>query len=310
MEIYCDFGESPVSVQSAIVTLPSELAVKSSHYRPPELLWTDEGTQIPAARGRHFIYAPSEPVSLVTDHAGKQAVSFPVDWKLIEHKAVPVAWLSGWPPVEFDASFALDKFLRLNNANDVQRFAQRFGPLWLCSKHHNRGAVRCFWPGHSSRQCRWNNIEPVDIWLTIRQEIHVLLAAAAKVRNGDALAISDFAGVEGAPTEFYPHVGRPFVATWINMQLHRMSPLLSDGHETTLGFELTLSTGVGFLPALWLQVASVCAGGRALAVCSGCVTPYVRKGRAPRRGQRNFCPSCNASGMRQQMSRDSKKKAS
>jgi hypothetical protein len=69
---------------------------------------------------------------------------------------------------------------------------------------------------------------------------------------------------------------------------------------------LEVAPGLGFLPAVWQQVASALAGGRPIALCSACATPYFRGRRAAKRGQRNYCPTCRARSAPQRLSRSNR----
>ena len=45
-------------------------------------------------------------------------------------------------------------------------------------------------------------------------------------------------------------------------------------------------------------------GDRGVAICDGCFRSYVREGRAPQRGRRNFCPDCGLKAAQRLAKRD------
>lgn len=53
----------------------------------------------------------------------------------------------------------------------------------------------------------------------------------------------------------------------------------------------------GLLGALVLQVLLIAAGAESWVICSGCGGPYQPEQRAPKSGQRSFCPACRQQGV-------------
>ena len=281
----------------------------SSHYRPTDFLWTYEGTPAGAAPCQYSIIVPHKPVSLVIDD-GHPALSFPAKREWYEG----VKWPSkrsfpDWLSVGIDPVKALESFLRIKTVYDAQLFAQRYGPMWLCHKHSDRRPVRCYLSPFSNLHeygCVWSNIETVEEWFLLSRQMSALLSVSAELRGGGHLTAADWQAMTHGHTTTWkpPHEQEgDFVRVLINRELvrFRIGPLLSRD------LQFVLSASVGILPVLWLQLAIWCAGGRTLAVCSGCSLPYVRRHRAPRRGQRNYCQSCNSSGVRQRLSYQAKK---
>ncbi len=56
--------------------------------------------------------------------------------------------------------------------------------------------------------------------------------------------------------------------------------------------KLRIDTGWGFPPAVWMSVAQVVSNAKGLLQCDGCGNYYVRRGRKPAAGRRNYCPAC------------------
>jgi hypothetical protein len=48
----------------------------------------------------------------------------------------------------------------------------------------------------------------------------------------------------------------------------------------------------GTFGVLGIQIMQAVARTQGLATCSGCGIPYMREGRRPQLGRRNYCPSC------------------
>jgi hypothetical protein len=80
------------------------------------------------------------------------------------------------------------------------------------------------------------------------------------------------------------------------LELGRVRPwLLWDGSATEILPRLVFS-GPSLLSYLALQVCLIAANQDAFAVCSHCQTQYTSK-RAPKVGQRNYCPECRNKGI-------------
>jgi hypothetical protein len=246
------------------------------------------------------VYAPDGGVALITDVDGRQGLIFPAHEEWTRGRHYPRSW-PGWHRVDFNASAALREFIALNDAEGARRFAAKYGPLWACAAH----PYPCLWrgidPDLDPRGCLWVNREPLDWWLSTASKLRSVLIAADRLRHGQHLRPEDWRDMGWmVPEEAFPVLGAEglFVSSIIDGELERYGVYL--GLNARL--EPELNAGLGFLPALWQQVVATIAGGM-LAVCSSCAWPYVRTGRAPKRGFRNYCPECNRRGARQLLSR-------
>jgi hypothetical protein len=129
------------------------------------------------------------------------------------------------------------------------------------------------------------------------------LAALPKAEPYDQLSAS-FGG-EKAWTSMVHYVGRgadrdrKMWARLLNvlLELGRVRPwLIWEGAGNSARPKLVFS-GPNLLSYLALQLCLRASKHDAFAVCSYCNQQYTPMGRAPKTGQRNFCPDCRAAGM-------------
>jgi hypothetical protein len=79
--------------------------------------------------------------------------------------------------------------------------------------------------------------------------------------------------------------------------LGRVRPwVITDGSGPSGGIKLSL-TSANLLSYLALQLCLMASKQDAFAVCSYCHKDYAPRCRAPKAGQRNFCPDCRAGGV-------------
>jgi len=168
---------------------------------------------------------------------------------------------------------ALNAFVRIKIPDDILQFSRRYGPLGLC--RHGRP------PMHRGRNlerkwCAPCGSEPVKRWFDY---------------VGLARSYLNLASVLKIDTEKYMRgVRQLFLQDGINEWLG----------DAGIRLELTWSsnepsltlTGGSVFGALGIQLLSAVTANN-LAVCSGCGIPYLRKGRMPQKGRRNFCPVCD-----------------
>jgi len=72
-------------------------------------------------------------------------------------------------------------------------------------------------------------------------------------------------------------------------------PYLSWGFDGIANPQIAF--GYGTYGSLAVQLMLAVSRASNLAECSGCSQMYLRKGRIPQRGRRNFCPVCHANGV-------------
>jgi hypothetical protein len=74
-----------------------------------------------------------------------------------------------------------------------------------------------------------------------------------------------------------------------------LAPCLAyDG--TREGPQLRIASQLGFLRAVWIEIAQLISGVHLLYCCDGCREFYKRMGPKPKEGQKNYCPKCGMEG--------------
>jgi hypothetical protein len=235
---------------------------------------------------------------------------------------------SGFPPLR-DAKGALDRFVRIKQADDVLAFARRYGPLQLCG--HGKPASH---GGEDEEgrllKCRPSRREPVDRWLFYVANARAILKIASAMRQGILAERRDWdelyrsrrteAGTFGGAEQTLRNlsgqglpVPRDMVASlqwlhlsnvvnyWVNVSNVRPEVSRSwTGKDSAPGIELV---GVGIFGALAVQLLAAIAGAHGTYFCCGCGDPY-RASRRPRTGQRHFCrkEECKRAGTRERQS--------
>jgi hypothetical protein len=260
-----------------------------------EALFTTDGelaAPIPAHAG---VYAPSGVVKFGGDDAGRPAwLLFPAETEWFGQGTVMqerMPW-PGWTSVPFQAAQALDRFAHIDDSISAQQFAQTYGPLWICARHR----FPCLWravngPDEYRVRHAWSPAESVSDWLFVADHLRKTLLAAGRLLRPEQIPDDDWRALGfGARRPSDQIEARFLLTTLINsyLQKYKVGLHLNDR------LELELATGLGFLPALWQQVALAIAGGNSLAVCSNCGQPYLRAQRAPKTGQRNYCGNCQS----------------
>ena len=215
-----------------------------------------------------------------------------------------------------------ERFLHLEAApaHQIQEFASRFGSLLIFCRIKRQEILpgkliifescavwryfavsmgsllriaSCF---HSNRRP-----DPAD-WDRIGAFPVSSLAAPAKEEPYDPLI--SFGGEEAwtAMTHFVRRGGARDRRMWarllnVLLELGRVRPwVIWEGAGSSARPKLVFS-GPHLLSYLALQLCLRASKHDAFAVCSYCNRQYVPIGRAPKTGQRNFCPDCRAAGM-------------
>lgn len=203
----------------------------------------------------------------------------------------------------------LDAFVRIDAADDILRFARKYGVLTLCDHGtpatHNWTAEGpgCYPTDWQRGICR----EPVDRWLHYVHEAYAILLIAARLHQGErgpntawqvllkryegddvALGLADRLreSAEGR---------RSLICGEVNSWLGLANARLSLGWEIAEKPDLRLR-GTAFT-ILATQMMFAIARAHRLAICDVCGNPYLREGRAPQSGRLNFCSKCRGTKM-------------
>lgn len=178
---------------------------------------------------------------------------------------------------------ALDAFVRIKKPNDVLSFARRYGPLGLCEHgkppwHKGEDGERRWCPPYEvNADLRWGR-ESLSRWYDYVDAANTLLSAAAEWKINPEKELG--AGLHKWSL-------KTFVGVWLADAGIRLDLVRLDTGNPSFTF-----SGSGVFGAIGLQLLQAITANN-LAVCSGCGKPYLREGRKPQTGRRNYCPECS-----------------
>ena len=212
----------------------------------------------------------------------------------------PDAW-----PEEVHPTGALDAFVRIKRHSHILKFAKRWGPLRLCAGH---GVPH----GHDGG-CLPARREPLVRWYYYVEQASLILRIASLLRGGRPVSREAWSAMFVTEAEHRPvtegvndlldalagdssQIGSRFylanvIDEWLQMGSVRPRFTWTNGQTTP---ELTLTSGTFGVLAVQLMVAA--SGASGLCVCDGCGDDYMRQGRMPQRGRRNYCERCRSDG--------------
>ena len=208
----------------------------------------------------------------------------------------------------------LERFLKLEDApvERIRSFVMDFGPLYICEHEmpnsHNR--VRKYLPRDSSEHVcdaltRDGYLEePVHVWRHISGRAKALLALGVELHQNRPAKAEHWNRLpyrhdEGEEWFVEPSgkidLDKRLLALELNswMEGGGVTPVLD---WETPGAPLLRFRPEGLFGAIGLQLATRLGRIAPTAVCSACGNYYERLGRAPKRGQHNYCPSCKTTG--------------
>jgi hypothetical protein len=199
----------------------------------------------------------------------------------------------------------LDAFVRIRNGHGVVRFASRFGVLGICGHGlpHTHNA-QC--PLMYATPRTWNPVywEPLDRWLYYANYARSMLSVASAMHQGEKAQAEDWTllyegvGGLGVPEEInkafrqMPSLAQTFFAYVVNwwMRIGGVSPSLSWGGPAHPEPQFRLTAGTFGL--LGVQLMAAVTRSQDVYICDGCGLPYLRDGRKPQAGRRNYCGTC------------------
>lgn len=214
---------------------------------------------------------------------------------------------------EAESRGALAAFVRIEDAKGVLRFACRYGVLGIC-KHglpaehnpppaHLHSASPAYdSPSHGCVPLLLHpevNYDPIDCWLHFVRQARALLSITVAMREGKAGSLTDWETVyediprrkqraEAAAQSL--NMSRRYlyraVNDWLTLGNVRLR-LAGYGAEAQ-----TFQLGALTFGVLAVQLLLAVTQTHAWALCDGCKLLYPREERAPKSGQRNFCPEC------------------
>jgi hypothetical protein len=175
----------------------------------------------------------------------------------------------------------------------VFQFVLKWGPLWLC---RTDGHVQCHWsPGIGSVMsrgwpCGWAPTEEIEEFVRKAWEAKAVLEIAYALQNDHPIARGLWHRL-GLPSP--PEEPRQMLATFVDLYFFFVGgrgPLLVWKADTNP--KLVLYNGLGFIHAIWMEIAQLLCHANGISQCDGCGAFYIREVRKEKAGQRNFCPRC------------------
>lgn len=227
--------------------------------------------------------------------------------------------------------------------NQVRGFAQRWGPLWRCRQPRHADFHHCYVSiPPSADHCRWSPSELMQEFLVEAQRAQGVLQAFMKLRNRQHVPEAVWNSIDkevepslenapkrvrqfrapdsdGITSGWYdshwnssPDEGVHFGWSVLIRVIHRfiarpggLAPrLVYDG--TRKYPQIRIASSLGFLRAVWIEIAQLMSGVHQLYCCDGCGAFYQRMGRKPKEGQKNYCPTCGMEGGYKASKRQSK----
>jgi hypothetical protein len=200
----------------------------------------------------------------------------------------------------------------------VRAFAEQWGPLWLC---RNREHQDCHWvpwghPGWSWSPCLWAPCEEVREFVRKAWQAQVVVAVGAALQQN-----------QPAPAHLWPYLRRVLSPAYevlpeqcsqdVAMQRQVLTAVVNRYLAGSLGAfggprlwmlwerdraspSLYFHSGFGFLSAVWIGIAQALSDRHGMLQCDGCHVFYVRTGRRPKKGQKNYCDGCRKTGPKRQ----------
>lgn len=222
-------------------------------------------------------------------------------------------------PKPVDPAGALDAFIRISSAEDVLRFAERWGPLSLCK--HNAPACHAGPGPVALTACSPTRSESIEVWLRFARHAHAVVEVAIAVRAGEPSprepweTLLNYKPSEGHPVreDLEEHLRllqeRPPVGPMLSwFQLKRIvdswlragdvRPEADPGRMGRDGCEIRLG-GYHTFGLLAIQLLSAVTSDRGIYYCHSCQEPYAPS-RKPQHGRRHYCgkPECKRAGAR------------
>jgi len=195
----------------------------------------------------------------------------------------------------------LADFVRLSDtsADEVKRFVLKWGPIWWCTDHRDccYQMTILLKPGPEDAEHHWVPAEAVEDFKAKAQQVKAVLDIAARLflDKPKPGAVEDWKILgwdEAEEGEVW--MERFYLAATINRYVS-----MWEGSGLWLYWErkdkkprLTINTGLGFFPVVWLQVAQVLSGAKGPCICDGCQRVYIRFRRRPPKGRNNYCETC------------------
>jgi len=267
-------------------------------------------------RGAYLFFPPEPPkeefsIEMEQEDEEGRLTLIPVTYESNVHfynsKGALLSWFSrnGWKNRK-DTKGVLQEFIKLadkkpgvewikNKARVYQQFAKKWGPLWvgcLPSKENGDKSIeQSFY-----KRDGWYGYELLGVWHDTARRVAAVFYLASALNNKEAGKSKHWAelGLNDVVMDFSPEIRYQYLLGVVNNHLRSVPQLQVVYKEDKPVLEI--NSGLGFLNAVWLQVAMLLTQTSGLYICDSCGLPYVRKLRKPAKGKRNFCGECSKGG--------------
>jgi len=212
------------------------------------------------------------------------------------HRNHLLYWLqqNGWKKLcNIDTLKMFNDFLNLSGENPylpdtiekIRKFALKYGPLWE-SSYRPQGEKPAWY-----KSGNWYGYEEVLRWHEKAKEIEAVFEVAICLLENKKAPEEKWAPLKYEDASEYDiKTQRQLLSGIINATLKRFVSLQTKWENGT--FKVHIDTGLGFLGTLWLHISQILTKNLMLCTCDGCGRPYIRTGRKPQKGRRNFCGDC------------------
>lgn len=136
----------------------------------------------------------------------------------------------------------------------------------------------------------WYGYEEAIQWHLKAKEVEAIFNIAIYLLKGESPSEESWEEIkfEGV-FDFDIEIQRQILASIVTAKLKSIVGLRVNWDK---GFKITIDSGLGFMGIIWLHVAQTLTKNFSICTCDGCGKPYVRTGRKPQKGRRNFCSIC------------------
>lgn len=218
---------------------------------------------------------------------------------------------SGWQ-IKTDANGLLDDLFALIGkismiGDDIERykdiikhFSLKWGMMWKCERHENCILTPTYYINHFKSDCMFMFSERANDLLNLASSCKAALDISANINLNKQI-----------PVEWWHKLYEPWkrmnftpssekteqkylLSSVINYYISRAGSLnLVFKWSTQDTPDLTYETGLGFVHSAWLQVAQAISRTDAFTICDACGRAYIRQGRKPQQGRKNYCYECS-----------------
>ncbi len=215
-------------------------------------------------------------------------------------------WRAG-PPferVQSPGRRLLDSFVKLGGAppERIEKYARRWGVLRLHGAptrlHRRAKSLLAHESEERQRHAHQWDTETVDAWRFHARRAEALVSVAAALQSGGSGSAEDWRTIDPDETGWPPQGNERAVLAWhLNQWLDKARVRMKVYWHAEQQTPHLMLQPYGLFGALGLELSAAISHTDRLAICSGCGRSYTRPNRRAKVGQRNFCPTCRATGV-------------